>query len=205
MNAYFDPNEILPRLVNSGTTKLDKTAERIREFLHASRKYHVATHVFAKMIERPDAVPVNYSYKMENVDDTPPLVEVGGSGWGYYKVEPQEGDHEIVKTHYNAFTDTDLHDHLQAKGVKTLIIVGGYGSICVAATAIVAADVYGYNVFVPRDLIANLDSSQKQNEDIVSVDEVAGFLQALDTAWGYATTSEKILNTWKQSSTEQNE
>lgn len=198
MNAYFDQQETLAKLVHSGTTELDKTAKKISEFLDESRKYPIATHVFTRMVERPDAMPENYRYKMAEVDETPALVEVGGSGWNYYTVAPQEGDHEITKTHYNAFTDTNLHDHLQQKRVKTVVIIGGYGSRCVASTAIVAADVYGYNVFVPKDLVANLDSPEKQDPNWV--DELPAFLQAHDIVWGYTPNSKAILNTWQQSS-----
>lgn len=197
MRAYFDSNEILPQLVQSGTTKLDATAKRIKEFLEITRKYPIATRVFTKMIERPDVMPENYRYKMEKVDDTPPLVEVGGSGWDYYEVQPQDKDHQITKTHYNAFSGTDLYNHLQSKGVKTLVIVGGYGSRCVASTAIVAADVYGYHVVVPRDLIANLDSPERSNQKDW-VNEIPGFLQALDVVWGYAPSSKAILSAWER-------
>lgn len=192
MNSYFDQNEILAKtVVHSGTTYLQETAKKIGEFLEASRKYPIATTVFARMIERPDAMPENFRYKMEEVDDTPPLVEVGGPGWNYYGVAPREGDHEVTKVHYNAFTGTDLDKHLKAKGVKTLVIIGGYGSICVASTAIVAADTLGYNVVIPKDLVANLDKNRS---------EVPAFLQAFDSAWGYARSSEAILNTWGKSS-----
>lgn len=197
MDAYFNQNAVLPRLVNSDTTKLDATAKKIKAFLEATRKYPLAAYVFTKMVERPDAMPANYAYKMEEVDDTPPLVEVEGSGWDYYEVQPQEDDHQVTKNHYNAFSDTNLDDYLKSKGVKSLVIVGGYGSRCVASTAVVAADVYGYHVFVPRDLIANLDSSEKPYEG-EWVDEIPGFLQALDAIWGYAPTSQAILNTWQQ-------
>lgn len=195
MDAYFKSDAMLPQMVGSGTKRLQQTAQDIKLFLEASRQYPIATHVFTKMIERPDAMPDHYRFKME-MENTPPLVEVNGSGWSYYVVKPQSQDYEITKTHYNAFTDTNLHKHLQEKGVKSLVIVGGYGSRCVAATAIVASDVLGYNVFIPRDLIANLDSAEKPDPNWV--DEIPAFLQAFDTVWGYTPSSQAILNTWKQ-------
>lgn len=147
------------------------------------------------MIERPDAMPSNLARKME-IEDTPPLVEVDGKGWGYYRVSPRDGDFQITKTHYNAFVDTQLNAHLQEKGVKSVIVIGGYGSRCVARTAGAAADDYGYHTFVPRDLIANpdkIDATGREN----GVDEVAGFLQGFEIILGYAPSSGSILQTWE--------
>jgi|SRR3989344_1637946 len=200
MDAYFDPQAVLPKLAKAGTTQLEEASHRIRGFIDESRKYPVATTVFARMVERPESMTDNYKFKME-YKDTPPLVEVDGAGWAYHGTQPQEGDHEVVKTHYNAFSGTDLHEHLQQRGVRTLVIIGGYGSRCVAATAIVGADVYGYNVFVPKDLIANLDEPDTTSTR-GGVDEIPGFLQALDTIWGYAPNSGSILRTWERPTTQ---
>jgi len=202
MDAYFDRGAVLPQFVGAGTTQLEAAAKRIREFLDTSRQYPIAATVFARMIERPEVMPANFRYKMTVTDDVPPLVEVDGPGWDYHGVQPQPGDHEISKTHYNAFTDTDLHQHLQERGVKTVVLIGGYGSRCVAATAIIAADVYGYHVFVPNDLIANLDSSNAAGGTNTRIDEIPGFLQALNAVWGYSPSSAAILGTWEQSSRE---
>lgn len=197
MDAYFDAEAVLPQLFHTGTAQLVETAKRISSFIDESRKFPTAATIFVRMIERPDSMTENYRYKMEDVHGVPPLVEVDGPGWNYYEIQPQATDHQIVKTHYNAFTGTNLHEYLKAKSVKTLIIIGGYGSRCVASTAIVAADVYGYNVFVPNDLIANLDAADKTYGG-PKVDEIPGFLQALDAIWGYAPASRSILETWRQ-------
>ena len=199
MDAYFDQNAVLPKLVGFGTAKLDATARKIKLFLEAARRYSPATIVFTRMVERPDAVPSNLAKKMA-LDDTPPLVEENGAGWNYYLVRPQEGDHEIIKTHYNAFKDTDLDEHLREKGVQSVIVVGGYGSRCVARTADAASDDYGYHTFVPRDLIANPDTSDKPGQS-EQIDEIAGFLQGFDIILGYTPPSEAILNTWERSLT----
>lgn len=198
MGSYFDQNAVLPQMVGFSTTQLDATAKRIKKFLEKARQHKPATIVFTRMVERPDAMPPNLAKKME-LTDTPPLVEVGGNGWDYYEVQPEEGDHQITKTHYNAFTETDLNEHLQEKGVKSVIVVGGYGSRCVARTAGAAADDFGYHTFVPKDLIANPDSldSPEQN-GVPAVDEVAGFLQGFDIILGYTPNSGAILNTWEQ-------
>lgn len=198
MDAYFSQDAVLPKLVDAGTKKLDRTADRIKDFLDDSRKYPVAATIFTRMIERPDAMSGNYRYKMEEVDDTPPLVEVDGPGWDYYKVKPQEGDHEFTKTTYSAFKRTGLKEYLESKGVKTVILVGGYGSRCVAATAFDAAD-EGFHVVVPKELIANLDAPDVKDVQGPWVDETQAFLQVNEAILGYSPSSKAILNTWERS------
>lgn len=198
MDAYFNENAVLPQLVNAGTKKLDETADRIKEFLAKSRKFPVATTVFTRMVERSDMMSENYRYKMAEVDDTPPLVEKDGPGWDYYKVKPQPGDHEVTKTTYSAFKRTGLKEYLESKGVKTVILVGGYASRCVAATAFEAAD-EGFHVVIPEDLVANLDDPDVKDQESGWVDEKQAFLQANRAILGYSPSSSVILNTWEGS------
>lgn len=194
MNSYFSGDGVLAKMIGFDTTVLDATAKKIKAFLEAAREHSPATVVFTRMLERPDAVPPNLARKME-IGDTPPLVEENGPGWDYYEVSPLPDDHEITKTHYNSFTGTDLDAHLRSKGVSSLIVVGGYGSRCVARTAESAADDFGYNTFVPPDLIANPDSLDKPGIAPVA-DEIAGFLQSFDIILGYTPQSQAILNAW---------
>lgn len=195
MDAYFASNGRLAKLTGHKTTQLDATAKRINSFLEEARKYSPAAVVFTRMVERPDSLPPNLAAKMEEMD-TPALVEENGEGWNYYGVSPQAGDHEITKTHYNAFTGTDLDAYLKSKGVKSVIIVGGFGSRCVARTAGSASDDYGYNTFVLPDLIANSDSVDKPGQP-AGVDEIAGFLQGFNIILGYTPSAQTVLNTWK--------
>lgn len=195
MDSYFSQDAVLPKMVGFTTRELDAAAKRIKEFLEQARKYKPATVVFTRMVERPDAMLPNLAKKME-MEDTPPLVEVNGAGWGYYEVSPEEGDLQITKTHYNAFVDTSLYSHLQEKGVKSVIVVGGYGSRCVARTAGAAADDYGFHTFVPKDLIANPDSVDIPGASR-GVDEIAGFLQGFEIILGYAPNSRSILQAWE--------
>ena len=194
MDAYFSQDGKLAQMLGFTTKHLDETAKRIKAFLEAARQHNPATVVFTRMIERPDTVPPNLARKMA-IGDTPPLVEENGPGWNYYEVSPLPDDHEITKTHYNSFTGTDLDAHLRSKGVSSLIVVGGYGSRCVARTAESAADDFGYNTFVLPDLIANPDAVDKPGTP-KGADEIAGFLQSFDIILGYTPQSQAILNAW---------
>lgn len=194
MDAYFSADSELARLVGFSTTKLDQTAKKIREFLEEARKYKPAAVVFTRMIERPDSLPPNLAKKMET-DKTPALVEVNGPGWDYYEVAPQEGDHEITKRHYSSFQETNLDDYLKRKDVTSVIVVGGYGSRCVARTADDASDVFGYHTFVLPDLIANPDTPDVPGNSR-AVDEIPGFVQRFGVILGYTPNSQTVLKTW---------
>lgn len=180
MDGYCRPDAPLPQFLNTTIKALDGAVDKMVSFLDKSRELPIATTVFTRMVERPDAVPANLRLKME-VDESPAVAEVDGEGWDYYKVQPEEGDHEITKHNYDTFMGTDLHEHLQERGVKTVILVGGYASVCVDSTARTAAQL-GYHTFVPADLTADPDfSNSEQTPDVirkklVAVNEVLGYM-----------------------------
>jgi nicotinamidase-related amidase len=194
MDGYCDPEAPLPKYLreNAGATltALDQAADRIVSFLAASRKVPVSTTIFTRMVERPDTSPPNLRLKME-VDEAPPVAEKDGQGWAYYKVHPEQGDHEIVKYSYDSFIGTDLDEHLKTHGVKTVVIMGGYASVCVESTARTAAQL-GYNTFVPADLTADPGPpSNPQTPDIVRAK-----LDAINNVMGYMPMSSTILDVW---------
>jgi ureidoacrylate peracid hydrolase len=58
--------------------------------------------------------------------------------WGREYMEgvvPLEGEAEVTKNRYGAFTNTDLDTVLRSKGVKTLLLVGTATNVCVETTA----------------------------------------------------------------------
>jgi nicotinamidase-related amidase len=195
MDGYCNPEEPLPKYLKEWTnatyTELDKAADKMAAFLDASRNQPIATTVFARMVERPDTSPPNIRLKME-VDKAPPVVERGGQGWAYYKVKPHEGDHEIVKYSYDSFIGTDLDEHLKSHGVKTVIIMGGYASVCVESTARTAAQL-GYNTFVPADLTADPGKEgQLQTPNIIR-----SKLSTINNVMGYMPLASTILEVWQ--------
>jgi nicotinamidase-related amidase len=196
MEGYCNPEAPLPKYLNENTgdtvTALDEAADKMVSFLATSRNVPIATTVFARMIERPDTAPLNLRLKME-VDQVPPVAKKDGQGWAYYKVHPQEGDHEIVKYSYDSFMGTDLDEHLKAHGVKTVVIMGGYASVCVETTARTAAQL-GYNTFVPADLTADPGApSNPQTPDMIRAK-----LDAINNVMGYMPVSSTILGVWEQ-------
>lgn len=103
-------------------------------------------------------------------------------------VEPEPGDLLILKQKPSAFFGTPLQSHLTLLGCDSLIIAGGSTSGCVRATVVDAFSA-NYRVAVVADAcfdrnqtshaVSLVDMSAKY-ADIVSVDEVLGWLSSED-------------------------
>jgi nicotinamidase-related amidase len=78
----------------------------------------------------PQDFPADYSELMEGV--------------------AQPGDLRIVKHHWNALHDTELHLQLRRRGIKTIVIVGIATNFGVESTSRHAWEL-GYDVIVPQD------------------------------------------------------
>lgn len=195
MDGYCNTMSPLPKYLietfGNTFTDLDRAADRLVTFLDESRKKPIASTVFVRMIERPDTSKPNIRLKME-IDKVPPVVEKAGIGWDYYKVKPLESDHQIIKYNYDAFIDTDLDEHLKSRGVKTVIVVGGYASVCVETTARTAAQL-GYNTFVPPDLTAD----PGKPGEIQTPEFIRAKLDTIDLVMGYMPLSLTILRAWQ--------
>ena len=76
-------------------------------------------------------------------------------------LQPREDDYFILKPRHSAFYQTNLDILLKYLGVKTLILTGVAGDICVLFTA---NDAYmrEFRVVVPADCIASEDEAQNR-------------------------------------------
>jgi nicotinamidase-related amidase len=81
---------------------------------------------------------------------------------------PDDGEYIVLKPKHSAFYSTTLEVLLQHLQVKTLILTGVAGNICVLFTA---NDAYmrDFSVIVPRDCIAS--NSEKENESALTLME----------------------------------
>jgi nicotinamidase-related amidase len=68
------------------------------------------------------------------------------------ELKPADGEIRIRKPSYDAFYSTPLDHILRSKNIKTLILTGLLGNICVLCTAIGGA-IRGYKLVVPIDAI----------------------------------------------------
>ncbi len=197
MDGFCDPKEPLPKFLHETTgvtfDDLDKAADRLVSFLAQSRSYPFATTVFVRIVERPETMSESIRLRVE-INGDPPTDEKDGQGWGYYKVRPFSSDYEIVKYRNDAFMGTDLDAHLKKHNVSTVIVTGGYASICVDTTARTAAQL-GYHTFVPADLTADPGlPSEPQTPDVIRKR-----LDTINSYMGYMPLSSTILSIWENS------
>jgi nicotinamidase-related amidase len=73
------------------------------------------------------------------------------------EIAPQEGDIVVRKQRVGAFSTTDLHEQLQARGIDTLVLAGISTSGCVHSTVLDAFD-RDYRVIVLSDAVADPDT-----------------------------------------------
>lgn len=185
--SYTDPNEPLAKdIVQSTTTALDQISQRLPAFIESAREAGIPV-IWTRMTEDPQYMSSNYASKMK-IEDTPAVSTPGTRGFEYVgegleesdprsKIKPAEGEKEIIKKTYSAFSKTDLAKHLQDKGIFTVVLVGAYTSRCVWSTAVTAADEHELNVFVVRDLVGNLDKdSFEQDPALNSMGTILGFV-----------------------------
>lgn len=196
MDGFCNTKEPLPKhlMKSTGVTfdDLDKAADRLVNFLAQSRNYPFATTVFVRMVERPEVMSPSIRLRAE-INGDPPTDEKDGQGWGYYKVKPISSDYEIVKYRNDAFIDTNLDAHLKTHDVKTVIVTGGYASICVDTTARTAAQL-GYHTFVPVDLTADPAlPNEPQTPDVIRKR-----LDVINSYMGYMPLSTTILDILKE-------
>lgn len=76
----------------------------------------------------------------------------GAALWGPVEALVQPEDGQIIKDRYSAFTDTELHQRLQALGVERIYLAGLVANVCVQATA-ADAFFHGYEVVVVSDAV----------------------------------------------------
>jgi len=102
------------------------------------------------------------------------------------QLQPQPDDIVVRKRRIGAFSTTDLHKQLQARGITTLILAGFSTSGVVLSTVRDAAD-KDYRLFVIEDLTADGDPEvhatlmQKvfpRQAQVITADTLAGLLHA---------------------------
>ena len=81
------------------------------------------------------------------------------------ELEPKEEEHQLNKTKYSAFYNTDLEDILEKLETDKIVVSGVLTHLCVQHTA---ADAFfrGYDVIVPEGCVE--DVTKEQNEKALS-------------------------------------
>ena len=112
------------------------------------------------MIEDKDLSPPVISALM---DPASPSITIPGheSFEIFGRTKPLKNEKIITKKYYNAFAQTELSEVLKAKGIKTLVFVGGYATRCILSS-IVGANGEDFLVVLPRGLVINQESASNE-------------------------------------------
>lgn len=194
MDAYCNTKFPLPQYLiineNATFTYLEEVSEKIKNFINISRNYRINKYIFVRMLESREKVVKSIAIKMD-LEKIPDVVDESYLGWDYFKVKPEKDDVELVKTSYDTFLSTELNKYLKINNIKSVIIVGGYASVCVDSTARSAAQL-GYNTFVPADLTAD----PGKVGEIQDSETIKCKLYAINNVMGYMPLSEEIIEAW---------
>jgi ureidoacrylate peracid hydrolase len=100
-------------------------------------------------------LPFDAGLEVTGPDGTPSRILVRDT-WNTEVVDeltPRDGDVVLYKNRYSGFYRTELDDHLRARDVETLIVVGATTSVCVEST-VRDATFRDYRCFVIEDCVA---------------------------------------------------
>jgi nicotinamidase-related amidase len=128
----------------------------IDDFIQQSRNAGVAVY-WTKMLENIDDSPPTIQYVMNHDNGYVDLTRKNNKSYEIIGLQPREGESIIEKRYYNAFNKTNLESSLRENGIDTVILVGGYASRCILATAASALD-RDFKIVIPEELVANSDN-----------------------------------------------
>lgn len=194
---YCSPEGFLARYHNYSMQHTEQMLTTLQPFISKIRETGIKV-IFLRAIENPDYILPNHADKINSFEDPQALCTPGTKGFKYYKVEPKEGDIEIIKNSYDAFiTDSSfqilnnkgiqtalLQETLNAHNINTLIFTGVLTSRCVDST-LRSAFRLGYNCIVAEDLVSTPDQLLYEHTaslsvwstifaEVVSSDEIIG-------------------------------
>lgn len=183
-NAYLNSDFVgLRRFELSDNS--EEILDAIDTFIEQSRQKNVEV-IWTQMVEDTELSPANIALKMTS-DNCKTISNPSNDSFKFYgRTTPKENETVFTKYYYNAFADGSLAEFLTKSGKKTVVLIGGYASRCVLATAF-GANSCGLQVVIPKGLIVN----QKHAEN-----EVPVVYDVCDAILGYTTSPDEILNYW---------
>ena len=103
--------------------------------------------------------------------------------WGadFFRIRPHPSDIVVTKHTFSGFHGTDLHEQLQSRGVRTLVLTGVATNVCVDST-LREGFFLGYHIVVVEDGVA---SSNRAGHE--------GTLSTVRVNFGSVLPSEKLL------------
>ena len=168
-NADMNPNRDLAR--------------RLDELLGAARRAAAAV-VWIKAIYDHDKLPTPMLSKMLEKGKGAVCCASGSWGADFYEIAPLDGEPVIEKHCYSAFHETGLHDLLQARGIRTLVMTGVATNVCVEST-LRAGFFHGYYIVMPPDCVGSANSALHE-----------ATIRSVDLIFGHVPDSAEIAATW---------
>lgn len=108
-------------------------------------------------------------------------------------VQPTPTETVMIKHYPNSFRDTSLLTHLQAQGIKRVVVAGMMTHMCVDASVRAAADL-GFTCLVAQDACATRNLTFSGRE-VAAADVHAAFLAALNGVYSRVMPTTAILET----------
>ncbi|HSX18107.1 MAG TPA: isochorismatase family cysteine hydrolase [Candidatus Saccharimonadales bacterium] len=179
--SYTTNNRVFGKPPNNKVNPFNNLVPKIDSFIRLSRSKGLEV-IWTQMIEDVELSPPNIRNKMK-ADNTPTISSPNSKNFDFNGLGPDNDEKVIIKKYYDAFAQTDLDVYLKTKGVKKVIIIGGFTSRCVLGTAF-GANGHGYNVIVVSDLTGNPAGLS---------DEVPVALGIINSVLGYTVLEKDIL------------
>lgn len=121
-------------------------------FVDFSRRKNIPI-IFIRIVEDHNFMAENAKIIFQHSGNPLDLCTPNSKGFEYYKIKPLKNDLEIIKYSYDAFSVPELDRFLKKQKIKNLILTGVYSAYCVDTT-LRSAFTKGYNIIVPKDLVA---------------------------------------------------
>ncbi len=162
-NDYVHPDGKIGK-AGLGVENLQKMLPKARRFLREARQKKIPI-VHVQMTEGPEHIAENVKKKRIETFGAEENWALAVPGtWGYELVfTPAEGEPVFQKNSYDVFSNPQVKQYLKEKGVKTLVVLGGYTHACVDSS-VRSAVTHGFDVVLATDLVGSPDKLRELHE-----------------------------------------
>jgi ureidoacrylate peracid hydrolase len=188
-NAYMNQT-VLERRGKSIRPDFDQRIANMERVIRYARRLDILT-IWTQMTEHIDESPSPIALKMAyDKADGARLISAkpGTSDFEFYGAsKPAAGELVLPKRRYDSFSNPDLNTYLDEYGRNSVIIIGGFASRCVLATAF-GANSHDKDVMVVNDAVVS---------PAQYADEESTMFAIIDGILGYQTTTDELLANWQ--------
>ena len=132
-NAYLNKDFVGLRRFDLSDNSED-ILDAIDSFIEQTRQKKVEI-IWTQMIEDTQLSPDNIARKMKS-DNCQTISNPANNSFNFYgRTTPRSDEKVFTKYYYNSFADGSIEEYLKSSDKKTVVLIGGYASRCVLATA----------------------------------------------------------------------